>query len=976
MSLCLAALTPFLGAPLVAYLAPRGRAHAAWAAGGVALLAFLQMLPASMAAISGATRIERLDCIPQAGLNLAFRLDGLGLLFAGLILGIGLLVILYARYYLSERDSLGRLYAYLLLFMGAMLGVVLSENLIQLLIFWELTSLSSFLLIGYWKEREEARNGARMALAVTGAGGLALLGGILLLGEITGSYDLSVILASGDLIRGHELYRPALVLILLGAFAKSAQFPFHFWLPHAMAAPTPVSAYLHSATMVKAGVFLLARLFPALSGTHDWSMLVGGIGTLTLLIGAITALFKHDLKGLLAYSTISHLGLITTLFGIGTPLAAVAGVFHIINHAIFKAGLFMAAGIIDHETGSRDMRRINGLWKFMPYTATLAMVAAAAMAGVPLFNGFLSKEMFFAEAAGMATQMRYGWLLPLAVTVAGIFAVAYSLRFVHDVFFNGEPIDLPRTPHEPPQWMKAPVEVLVALCLLVGILPALTVEPILALAAGAVLQGPLPRHDLAIWHGFSPALWMSVIALAGGVLLYARRKPLFALHERFEGVLDARRVYNLLLDGLFAFAHGLTRRLDTGSLQRMIALFVGSALILGASGWQATDSPLTGPRALLPVDGVSLAAALAMALTAITALALHRRRFVALVLMGAVGLVVSLIFVKFSAPDLALTQLSVEVVTVILLLLALYFLPQTTPAEPQAARRIRDGVLAGLAGLGVGALAWAVLTRQSPGRPEIALAPSGGVSDVLSEAGAQLSRPYDSIADYFLENSVPGGGGRNVVNVILVDFRGFDTLGEITVLALAGFAIYAMLEKPRLGGRGCDEVGRSWDGDMHPAIMASLTRLLLPLALLVSAFILLRGHNLPGGGFIAGLVTAVALIMQYLANGVAWTHERLPANLHPVIGAGLALATLTGLASLAFGHPFLTSTFGHVHWPLVGDFELASAMAFDLGVYLVVVGATLLILIHLGMMHDASHGPDACPVPETLRVKEDGRWKP
>ncbi len=947
MSLCLAALTPFLGAPLVAYLAPRGRAHAAWAAGGVALLTLLQLLPAATAAISGATRIERLDWIPQAGLNLAFRMDGLGLLFAGLILGIGLLVILYARYYLSERDSLGRLYAYLLLFMGAMLGVVLSENLIQLLVFWELTSLSSFLLIGYWKEREEARNGARMALAVTGAGGLALLGGILLLGRITGSHELTVILASGDLIRAHPLYTPALILILLGAFAKSAQFPFHFWLPHAMAAPTPVSAYLHSATMVKAGVFLLARLFPALSGTWEWSHLVGGVGLVTLLTGAFIALFKHDLKGLLAYSTISHLGLITTLFGIGTPLAAVAGVFHIINHAIFKAGLFMAAGIIDHECGTRDMRRINGLWKFMPYTATLAMVAAAAMAGVPLFNGFLSKEMFFAEAVGVATQMRFGWLLPVAVTVAGVFAVAYSLRFVHDVFFNGDPVDLPRTPHEPPQWMKAPVEILVALCLLVGMLPALTVEPILALAAGAVLQGPLPGHDLAIWHGFSPSLGMSVIALLGGVLLYVGRKPLFALHARHEGKLDARRVYNRLLDALFALAGGVTRALDIGSLQRLVALFAGFAVLLGTAGWLATDSPLTGPRPLLPVDGVSLLAALAMAGAAVTALALHRHRFVALVLMGAVGLVVSLIFVKFSAPDLALTQLSVEVVTVILLLLALYFLPQRTPAERQPARRLRDAVLAGLAGLGVSALAWAVLTR-----------------------------PYDSIAGYFLDNSVPGGGGRNVVNVILVDFRGFDTLGEITVLALAGLAIYAMLEKLRLDGRGCDDQGRAWEGDMHPAIMASLTRLLLPLALLVSVFILLRGHNLPGGGFIAGLVTAVALIMQYLANGVAWTHARLPANTHPLIGAGLAIATLTGLASLAFDHPFLTSTFGHVHWPLVGDFELASAMAFDLGVYLVVVGATLLILIHLGLMHDASHGPGACPVPEHLRVGEGASWKP
>ena len=941
-SLFLVTLTPFLGALLIAWVCRFGRYAAAMSAGGITLAAIGQLVYAAAPVVSGETLIQQMAWMPQAGLNLAFRLDGLGLLFAGLILGIGLLVILYARYYLSERDSLGRLYAFLLLFMGSMLGVVLSENLIQLLIFWELTSLSSFLLIGYWRERQEARHGARMALAVTGAGGLALLGGILLLGEITGSYDLSVILASGEIIRAHELYRPALALILLGAFTKSAQFPFHFWLPHAMAAPTPVSAYLHSATMVKAGVFLLARLFPALSGTQEWSHLVGGVGIVTLLVGAVIALFKHDLKGLLAYSTISHLGLITALFGIGTPLAAVAGVFHIINHAIFKAGLFMAAGIIDHECGTRDMRRINGLWKFMPYTATLAMVAAASMAGVPLLNGFLSKEMFFAEAAGMATMMRFGWILPLVVTVAGVFAVAYSLRFIHDVFFNGEPVDLPRTPHEPPQWMKLPVEILVALCLLVGILPALTVDPILTLAAGAVLQTPVPEHNLALWHGFNPALWMSVIAMLGGVALYAGRKPLFDLHREFEGAIDARRVYDRLLHGLLALATAFTRWLDRGSLQRMAALFVTFALVLGAYGGFGGVA-WSGARAPLPVDAVSLLVALGLAAAALTGTLLHRQRFLAVVLTGAVGLVVSLIFVKFSAPDLALTQLSVEVVTVILLLLALYFLPQSSPAEKRPGRHARDIVIAALAGLGVGSLAWAVLSRP----------------------------PADTrLADYFLSNSVGGGGGHNVVNVILVDFRGFDTLGEITVLALAGFAIYAMLEKLRLDGRGCDAAGRVWDADLHPAIMASLTRLLLPLALLVSVFILLRGHNLPGGGFIAGLVTAVALIMQYLANGVAWTHDRLPANMHPLIGAGLAIATGTGLASLAFGHPFLTSTFGHLSWPLVGDFELASAMAFDLGVYLVVVGSTLLVLIHLGLMHDASHGPQACLIEE-----EDTAWK-
>ena len=926
MNLLFVVLIPFMGAGLAAWMAGFGRLQSAWMAGGVTLTALLVLLPAAAPSFIGETVIQRVPWMPRLGLDLVFRLDGLGLLFVLMILGIGLLIILYARYYLAERDSMGRFYGYLLLFMGSMLGVVLSENLILLLMFWEMTSLSSFLLISYWQHREDARIGARMALTITGLGGLALLGGFVLLGEIAGSYDLSVILASGAAIRAHPLYPPMLVLILVGAFTKSAQFPFHFWLPHAMAAPTPVSAYLHSATLVKAGVFLLARLFPALSGTTEWSVLVIGTGLTTLLVGAYFALFKHDLKGLLAYSTISHLGLITLLFGIGTPLAAVAGIFHIINHATFKASLFMAAGIIDHECGTRDMRRINGLWQFMPYTGTLAMVAAAAMAGVPLFNGFLSKEMFFGETVTFSASHTWEWLLPTAVVIGGILAVAYSLRFIHDVFFNGDPVDLPKTPHEPPRWMKVPVEVLVAACLLVGMLPAYTVAPLLDMAAEGVLQAAPPDYDLAIWHGVNAAVLMSIAALIGGALVYAGRRPLFALAAQLEGRLDAKAVYDWVLKHVLASADGVTRGLDSGSLQRMMLVLVLAALTLGTAGFLSAGAPLTGDRALLPVDPVSVLVAVALGVVAVWTVILHRRRLTALIVMGALGLLISLIFVKFSAPDLALTQLSVEVVTVVLLLLALYFLPQHTPTESDRPRRIRDIAAATLAGGGAAALTWAVLTRE-----------------------------YDSIADFFLANSVPGGGGGNVVNVILVDFRGFDTLGEISVLALAGLGVYAMLKDLRLPGPTWDVRDRPWNWDMHPTIMAALTRLLLPLTLVVSVFIFLRGHNLPGGGFIAGLITAVALIMQYLANGVEWTHERMKANLHPVIGLGLLIGLLTGLASLVLGYPFLTSTFTHVHWPIIGDFELASAIAFDLGVYLVVVGATLLILVHLGLMHDASH---------------------
>ncbi|HEY9098105.1 MAG TPA: monovalent cation/H+ antiporter subunit A [Thiobacillus sp.] len=922
MTLFFAVLTPFFGSALVALASRLGRSHAAWAAGAVTLVSILLLAPSVSLPFAGATLIQQQDWMPALGLNLAFRLDGLALMFAGLILGIGLLIILYARYYLSERDSMGRFYSYLMLFMGSMLGIVLSENLIQLLIFWELTSLSSFLLISYWQHREEARQGARMALAVTGLGGFTMLGGFLLLGHIVGSYELSVVLASGDLIRAHPLYVPTLVLILLGVFTKSAQFPFHFWLPHAMAAPTPVSAYLHSATMVKAGVFLLARLFPALSGTPEWFWLVSGAGLATLLIGAYVALFKHDLKGLLAYSTLSHLGLITLLFGLSTPLAAVAGVFHIINHATFKASLFMAAGIIDHESGTRDMRRLNGLWHFMPYTATLAMVAAAAMAGVPLLNGFLSKEMLFAEAAHMAQSHLGGWLFPALVTLASAFAVAYSIRFIHDVFFNGDPVDLPRTPHEPPRWMKVPVEILVVLCLVVGIAPAITIAPLLAVAAQGTLQTALPEYQLALWHGINPALIMSLIALAGGGLIYALRQPLFAWHESSLGRLDARVVYNGLQDGLFALAKWITHLIDTGSLQRQVFFLLVAAVVLGVSPWLNSSASLTGSRSGLPLDAVSLLAASTLMIATFATVWLHKQRLVALITIGVVGLVVSLAFVKFSAPDLALTQLSVEVVTIVLLLLALYFLPQQSAAEHDLGRVWRDGVIALVAGGGTAALAWAVLTR-----------------------------PYDSIAGYYLENSVPGGGGSNVVNVILVDFRGYDTLGEITVLALAGIGIVAMLQNLHLPAPIRDGSNRLWDTDTHPTIMATLTQILLPLALLVAVFILLRGHNQPGGGFIAGLIAAVALIVQYLANGTHWTHQRMPSDSHPLIAWGLGIAALTGVASWWFGAPFLTSTYGHVNWPVVGEFELASAMAFDLGVFLVVVGATLMILINLGGLH-------------------------
>ncbi|HJR78251.1 MAG TPA: proton-conducting transporter membrane subunit, partial [Nitrospiraceae bacterium] len=530
MSVPIIILLPFVAGASATLLAQRrGFAAAAWAAAVPVAGSLVLLAREAPEILAGEQVIMSWRWLPDLGLNLSFRLDGLGLLFGLLILGIGLLVILYARYYLSAQDRIGKFYALLMLFMTAMLGIVFSENALLFLMFWELTSLSSFLLIGFWTHSPLSRQGARMAFAVTGGGGLALLAGMLIIGGIAGSFELSAWFAGREAIRNHPHFNVALSLILLGAFTKSAQFPFHFWLPAAMAAPTPVSAYLHSATMVKAGVFLLARLYPLLGGNLVFEYVTTTVGLTTMVFGAYVAMFRHDLKGLLAYSTISHLGLIMFLLGLDTPSSSLAAVFHVGNHATFKASLFMAAGIIDHECGTRDMRRLGGLWRHMPQTAALAIVAASAMAGVPLFNGFLSKEMFFAEALDVHGIPLLEDIAPAAVTLGSMFSVAYSIRFIHDVFFD-QPHDLPHQPHKPPRYMKIPAEVLAVVCIAVGVLPGYTVAPLVDVAARAVVEDTLPPYRIALWHGFSLPLVMSALALAGGAVIYWLLRRQYDLH--------------------------------------------------------------------------------------------------------------------------------------------------------------------------------------------------------------------------------------------------------------------------------------------------------------------------------------------------------------------------------------------------------------------------------------------------------------
>jgi multicomponent K+:H+ antiporter subunit A len=953
----LVVILPFIGSLIAAFLPANShkdaRSSEAWLSAAVAMIGLVitAMLYSSMN--NAGVVQQQWSWLPQYGLNISFRMDGLAWLFALLIQGIGLLVILYARYYMSPKDPVPRFFSFLLAFMGAMLGLVLSGNIIQLAIFWELTSIISFLLIGYWHHRIDARRGAQMAFVVTAAGGLCLLAGMVILGQIVGSYELDVVLASGEMVQAHRLYNVVLVLIVVGALTKSAQFPFHFWLPHAMAAPTPVSAYLHSATMVKAGVFLLTRFWPVLAGTDEWFWLVGGAGVCTMLLGAFFAIFQSDLKGLLAYSTISHLGLVTVLLGMGTTAGVVAAIFHMMNHAIFKASLFMAVGIIDHEAGTRDMKILRGLRQSLPITATLAIVAGASMAGVPLLNGFLSKEMFFAESLVVGGNQH--WWMSWAALLMGIFGVAYSLRFI-SVFFGQPTPQMPAEIHEAPRWMLLPVEFLVLLCLVVGVLPAMTVGLILQHAVQAVLGDQTPDYSLALWHGFNTPLLMSIVALIGGIALYFAlcRWVKLKYTDDVPGLpkLDGAKLFDRNMFLLFRFSGWLTGRTGTQRLQsQILAILVVMVLfILALARWPQLFKEIewtvdTWVFALM--WGVGCVCAVAAAYIA------KYHRLAALILISGTGIVTSLTFLWLSAPDLALTQLVVETVTTVLILLGLRWLPPRLTSEELPEELIEKSSLR---------------ARLRRSRDIIVAVVSGVLVSLVTYV--MLTRPDNAtISDFFLINAKPQGGGTNVVNVLLVDFRAFDTLGEITVLSIVALTVYALLRRFRPAPDSKvfpAPQTNPLDPNIHltPAqhaemgfmrIPAVYLRFLLPFTMLIAAYFFMRGHNMPGGGFVAGLCFAVALITQYMVGGAVWFEARFRLNAHKWLGRGLGIAALTGAGAWVLGYPYLTSHTAHVYLPVFGEVHFPSAFIFDLGVFVVVVGMAVLMLIALSHQSVRSH---------------------
>lgn len=929
-----------LGTIVVLWLKQFSRGVTALGAIGVSLSSFILLLTQAKTVLSGQAVLEQWQWLSQIGIDFSFRLDALSLIFSLLITGIGTLIYIYAYYYLNPKNSLSKLYALLMLFMAAMLGISLSNNLIILLVFWELTSISSFLLVGYWSNYDAAQRGARMALTITGMGGLAMLGGFILIGQIAGTYQIDQLTMMASTIQNSGLFVPALLLILLGAFTKSAQFPFHFWLPNAMAAPTPVSAYLHSATMVKAGIFLVARLLPIFVGSALFHNLVTTIGLLTLCMAAFFAIFKEDLKGLLAYSTISHLGLIMCLLGIGSPLAVAAAVFHIINHATFKAALFMLAGIIDHESGTRDLRKLSGLWQLLPFTATLTMITAASMAGVPLTNGFISKEMFFTE---LLANLSGGYVVLAAIvaTLAGLFAVAYSVRLIHGVFFDGDVgRHVPnKNAHEPPIGMRVPAIILATLCILVGIIPALLVENIVNAGTRASTQiASFEGVHLAIWHGFNLPLLMSAIALIGGVIFYFALAKGGRIREidldphlgRFQGKL----LFEDFLKNLLLISRKIKKKTETGSLQNYLLWILALSIAVVATPL-INQNLTTGTRELTHAPFTAIVLWLLLFSACWMMLWFHHERIKAVLISGAIGLVVTMIFITLSAPDLALTQITVDVVTTVLLLMSLSLLPQLTPYESSQTRRWRDAVIAIGGGIGIGWITWLIMTRY-----------------------------HNSISWFFVQQSIPLGGGSNIVNVILVDFRGFDTFGEIAVLGIAAIGALCMMDGMRAHGTTITQ-GLSYRFNPSPLMFRMTASWVLPIALVVSLYIFLRGHNYPGGGFIAGLITSMALVIQYIAIGQDQAEKMLRAQsgrLYEIwIGLGLIIAGLSGLASWFWARPFLTSAHIYVESGLFGKFHLASAAGFDLGVYVTVVGAAMLLISVLG---DSRHSSMSGPVPK------------
>lgn len=790
-----ATISPFLLAVFIPFLNKYVRKiHTGWFVLLLPLFLFIYFLSFLPVTTNGDVVRRNIPWVPSLGINFDLYIDGLSLLFALLITGIGTLVVLYSIYYLSKhKEKLNNFYVYLSLFMGAMLGVVLSDNIIVLYVFWEITSVSSALLISYWFHREKSTYGAQKSMYITVFGGLSMLGGFSLLYVMTGTFSIREIIANVDLVTTSSLFLPAMILILLGAFTKSAQFPFHIWLPDAMEAPTPVSAYLHSATMVKAGIYLVARTTPIFGGSVEWFWIISIVGLITLMWGSISAVRQKDLKSILAFSTVSQLGMIMSLLGVGSAAyyfndgdnalyttAILAAVFHLINHATFKGSLFMAVGIIDHETGTRDIRKLGGLMTIMPFTATVSLIGLAAMAGLPPFNGFLSKELFFmamnnVTEYGIFNLETWGLLLPILAWVASIFTFLYCLILFFKTFtgkFQPEKLSVKHV-HEAPIGMLISPIILGALVIIFGLFPNILAYSLIEPAMQAILPGIVESGEqfyvhIYHWHGFEPELWMTIGVIVLGTLLFLTMKKWTqsAFYRSERDIFNY--AYDSGYDGLIKGAQFITKIQMTGRLRDYFAYMSIFIVFILAYTMVRFDAFAINTSNLSPIEPYMWILSIIF-IASVIAVPFINNRITAIIMTSVAGFMVALMFTIFRAPDLALTQLLVETVSVVLFMLVFAHLPKLRKEKIKPSFKIRNVIIS----IAVGAM----ITLVS-----------------LSAFALGSTTNFTSIAEYFVENSKVLAGGYNIVNVILVDFRGLDTMLEILVLGIAALGIVSLIK--------------------------------------------------------------------------------------------------------------------------------------------------------------------------------------
>ncbi len=959
----LAFLVAFAVAPLIVPALTRWLGRRVFV--GLALIpaaAFVLTILQTPAVVAGAAPEEVLPWIPQLAVSLAVRVDTLSWLLALVVTGIGALVLLYCAWYFTDaEEGLGRFAAVLLAFTGTMYGLVVADDVFLLFVFWEATSVFSYLLIGHYTGRRASRGAALQALIVTTAGGLVMLIGLVMLAVPAGSSRISELVAmagDGRLDLGAPLVVTAVVLILVGALSKSAIVPFHFWLPAAMAAPTPVSAYLHAAAMVQAGIYLVARLAPGFSATPGWHPMLLGLGLLTMLVGGWRALKQNDLKLLLAHGTVSQLGFLIVVVGFGTRTAALAGVALLLAHALFKAALFLVVGIIDHRAGTRDLRKLSGLGREAPFLAIVGTLAVLSMAGIPLTAGFVAKETVLsaflgaAQDAGHAPGSVAGWIALVGVALGSTLTVAYSARFLWGAFSRKKGVEKVRPVHESASFLASPAILAVA-----GIVLAPFFGLVGELLSGYPAGFPSDGHDyhLALWHGLDGALLVSALTLAGGLALFWARAPVSAAQSRLRPVVNSSDLYGRTMRGLDRIAARVTSATQRGSLPFYLGVIlltlvgsVGTTLVLNRTWpeeWRLWDSP-----AQLAIG----------AIMAVAAVALTRadKRFAAALLVGVTGYGMAALFAFHGAPDLALTQVLVETVTLIAFVLVLRRLPARLGQTHGTAHRGLRAVVSVSLGLMMAAVAIVAL-------------------------GARTALPI-SLALPDLAHDI--GHGSNIVNVVLVDVRGWDTLGELSVLIAAATGVASLVflrsrtdNLPRV----VDAARRSLRSRLRPVretvaaeyvpgvqdpstrnawllaglklapenrsiLLEVVIRLLFHAVVVVSVFVLFAGHNAPGGGFAGGLVAGLALAGRYLAGGRYELGAAAPVDAGRLLGVGLLLAAGTATAPLLFGSHALASTWFEATMPLLGHLEFTTSTVFDIGVYLVVIGMVLDVLRSLG----------------------------